>query len=150
MTVAVNASPVDDVIRNLPPEQLDILLLNRVEAAQLLGLPLDAERDAILNALAERYPETQVVMTSGSLGARILQHGRVHHQHAYPVKAVDTTSAGDTFTGFYLGTLMQGGTMAEAAEKASRAAAICVTREGASPSIPTAQELADWVPPVQA
>lgn len=138
MTVAVNASPVDDVVRELPPEQLDILLINRIEGTQLLGLPQDTDRETVLNKLAERYPETQVVITSGTSGVWILQHGRLHHQKAYPVEAVDTTSAGDTFAGFFLGSLMGGLTMAESADRASRAAAICVTREGASPSIPSA------------
>ncbi len=57
------------------------------------------------------------------------------------VEAVDTTAAGDTFTGFFIGGIQRGLRVKEAMELASRASAIVVTREGAAPSIPTCAEV---------
>lgn len=62
-------------------------------------------------------------------------------QPAYRVKAVDTTAAGDTFTGYFLAAIDQGSPVAAALELASRAAAISVSRPGAAPSIPLRAEV---------
>ena len=69
---------------------------------------------------------------------------RSHAQPAFRVKAVDTTAAGDTFTGFLMGGLLAGRTVPEAMELAAKASAIAVTRPGASPSIPTLEEVLGW------
>lgn len=63
------------------------------------------------------------------------------HQQVYKVKAVDTTAAGDTFTGFFIGGLLKGLDVKDAMDQASKAAAIAVTRQGAAPSIPTLSEV---------
>ena len=143
MTVALNASPVTEELLNLPKGQIDILLVNETEAAQLLSMPAGADMEALLAGMETAYPEAHVVVTAGAAGAWVLRHGHRHFQPAVPVTAVDTTCAGDTFTGFYLGSIMRGETAAEAARRAALAAALCVTRDGASPSIPTQAELAE-------
>ena len=61
------------------------------------------------------------------------------------VQAVDTTAAGDTFTGFFIGGILRGKSVREAMELASRAAAIAVTRRGAAPSIPFLQEVESFL-----
>lgn len=65
----------------------------------------------------------------------------MHHEAALVVNAVDTTAAGDTFVGYFLAELMQSGDPARALAYGCRAAAICVTRAGASDSIPLRKEL---------
>ena len=62
-------------------------------------------------------------------------------QDIFPVKAVDTTAAGDTFAGYFLATLAAGETAQTALQRASKAAAIAVTRPGAAGSIPWRKEL---------
>lgn len=62
-------------------------------------------------------------------------------QEIYKVKAVDTTAAGDTFTGFFIAGLIGGLEVKDAMDQASRASAIAVSRPGASPSIPTLTEV---------
>ena len=52
------------------------------------------------------------------------------------VKAVDTTAAGDTFTGYYLASVMEGKTTAQAMKEAACAAALAVSKKGASSSVP--------------
>lgn len=144
MRVALNASPMDESLKAIPPESIDILLLNHVEAAMLMDMDPDTDADTLAAGLIARLPETQVVLTLGNRGAMVLQHGRVHMQPALPVRPVDTTSAGDTFTGYYLAALLGGSTMAEAALTATKAASISITREGASASIPGRAEVDGW------
>ena len=78
-----------------------------------------------------------MVLTLGEQGAVYADSEQTIRQAAYPAEAVDTTAAGDTFTGFFLASLLRG----EGVPQAARAAAIAVTRRGAAPSIPTLAEL---------
>jgi ribokinase len=57
------------------------------------------------------------------------------------VEAVDTTAAGDTFTGFFVAAIADGIDVKTALEQATKAAAISVSRKGAAPSIPTREEM---------
>ena len=82
-----------------------------------------------------------MVLTLGADGAVYTDGAETVQQAAYPVQAVDTTAAGDTFTGFFLAARMRGAGVPRAMELASRAAAIAVTRRGAAPSIPTFAEV---------
>ncbi|MBQ3575298.1 MAG: ribokinase, partial [Clostridia bacterium] len=62
-------------------------------------------------------------------------------QAAYRVKAVDTTAAGDTFTGFFFAAVAEGVDVENALKRASKASSISVTRPGAAASIPTLPEV---------
>ena len=62
-------------------------------------------------------------------------------QPCYKVKAVDTTAAGDTFTGFFIGGLSQGMEGVKALDWAAIAAAVAVSRAGAATSIPSKEEV---------
>ena len=64
----------------------------------------------------------------------------VLHQEAYKVQAVDTTAAGDTFTGYFLAQRMNGADVKQALAMASAASALAVSRKGAAPSIPEREE----------
>ena len=104
--------------------------------------------ERILNVLTERYPNLEVVLT---LGKEVCMYGfrktRIV-QKAYSVKAVDTTAAGDTFTGYFATAIAEGKSINAALELASRASAIAVTREGASVSIPWRDEIEQEFPMV--
>ena len=60
------------------------------------------------------------------------------------MEAVDTTAAGDTFTGYFIGGILRGLSVGKAMDMASRASAIAVTRQGASPSIPVLREVENF------
>ena len=64
------------------------------------------------------------------------------YQEICKVKAVDTTAAGDTFSGYFLASVLGGKTPAQALKTATVASGIAVSRKGAVPSIPTAEEVA--------
>ena len=95
----------------------------------------------ILKVMRTRYPHSEFLLTLGALGAILMRGPRKIRQMAYPVKPVDTTAAGDTFTGFYLAEIARRSTAQAALDRAAKAAAIATTRHGASSSIPSLQEV---------
>ena len=95
-------------------------------------------------ALQRAYPKAEMVMTVGSEGSYYIHGEEVIHQKAFKVEAKDTTAAGDTFTGFFLAMILQGSTIKEALQMASKASSITVTREGAAQSIPLMEEVRVW------
>ena len=62
-------------------------------------------------------------------------------QDIFKVKAVDTTAAGDTFTGYFIAAVIEGRSIQEALRMAAKASSIAVSRPGATPSIPRADEV---------
>ncbi|KIC20555.1 ribokinase [Leisingera sp. ANG-Vp] len=134
LRVCYAAAPFDaDAVQAVLPF-LDFLILNEVEAAQLeqaIGKPP--------GAIGVR----DVIITLGAKGARHIDGGTgaVQDVPALPVTAVDTTGAGDTFTGYVLAGLDQGLAMEKAMAAASRAAALMVTRHGTADVIPELAEV---------
>ena len=141
MRIALNPSPITAALDKVPVELCDILFVNEIEAGQLCG----TDR-ASLEQLAARFPNAMLVYTMGSRGASVCVHGRAYHQDAVRVKAVDTTGAGDTFTGYFLAAICEGMEIADALALATKAAAISVTRPGASVSIPARAQVETWQP----
>ena len=88
-----------------------------------------------------RYPSLSLLVTLGGDGSAAFTGTERVRQAAFPVKAVDTTAAGDTFTGYFIAGLMEKCPLAECLRRASMAAAVSVTRPGAAPSIPEKEEV---------
>jgi ribokinase len=134
--VLVNAAPS----RPLPDElcqAIDVLIVNEHEAANLTG---QSEVGGAVEALLDRVPS--VVVTLGGDGARFADRaGHGLHMPAPAVGVVDTTAAGDTFSGVLAAGLAGGRSMAHALGRAVAAASLSVQRHGAIPSIPTADEI---------
>ena len=83
------------------------------------------------------------VLTLGKEGSMYGYHTKRCAQGIFPVKTVDTTAAGDTFTGYFVGEIINGKTPEEALKTAAMASAIAVGKKGASTSIPTLAEVRD-------
>ncbi|MBQ9366671.1 MAG: hypothetical protein IJT83_02730, partial [Victivallales bacterium] len=115
--------------------------VNEIEAAQLAQMPLDTAEDTLLDALTARYPDTEIVLTLGDKGALYRFKQERIFTPARKVNAVDTTSAGDTFIGYFLAERINGANAATAMEHATLASAVTVTRKGAAASIPKPDEL---------
>ncbi len=149
MRVALNPAPMNDRVMILPLELLDFLVVNETEGSELLrirGRVSTLPPEAVLQELHELFPKAQVVLTLGGEGVIAVDAcGRVVKVAAFQVKVVDTTAAGDTFVGYYLAAISQGDAMETALCKASAAAAISVTRHGASPSVPLRAEVEKWL-----
>ena len=139
MCVAFNPSPCNEKVAACDLNDVDILLINETEGAALSG---QTESQAILCALHSRFPRMEIVLTRGGQGSlHTDETGQVTPCGIYPVQAVDTTAAGDTFTGYFLAARLAGKPVREALLRASVAAGIAVSRHGAEPSIPVLQEV---------
>ncbi|MFD7263554.1 carbohydrate kinase family protein [Streptomyces sp. NPDC059874] len=109
---------------------VDVLLPNEDEARLLAGLP-EVSRAAVV--LSRRVP--LVVVTQGAAGALVAERGRITAEvAAEPAEAVDTTGAGDAFTGAFLAARLSGADPTEAARAGCRAAGQAVTRLGGRPT----------------
>lgn len=138
LQVVLNPSPIADNLSALPLEKISWFILNEIEGAELSG---ETEPDRILDRLTQRYPHAQIVLTLGGDGSVYAFGARRVRQSACRVQAVDTTAAGDTFTGFFFAAAADGLPVEEALHRASKASAISVTRPGAAASIPTLAEV---------
>jgi len=136
LRVVYAAAPFSvEAVRAVLPS-LDLLVLNAVEAAQLTEAMGQAPQD---------LPVADVVVTLGAEGC--LHHGpegEVHHP-AFPATVLDSTGAGDTFTGYLVAGLDRGQPMAQAIRTAQRAAALMVARVGTADVIPDLREVQDSV-----
>lgn len=139
---ALNPSPFDASIHDLPLDQVDYLLVNEVEAQMLTH---KKELSDILEDLKSKYPFTCVVLTLGEQGCYCLVDKKQYYQRSEPVVAIDTTAAGDTFTGYFLGSILSDLSIKESLYRASVAAALSVTKKGASTSIPTPNEVKEYI-----
>lgn len=131
--IILNPSPVDDALKNCSLEKVNMLILNEIEGAELSG---KNEPDEILDQLLLKYPDMEIVLTLGKEGSCYANRTERFYQKAYQCPVVDTTAAGDTFTGYFLCCMLEGKPQKEALDIASRAAAIAIGRNGASASIP--------------
>lgn len=140
--IVLNPSPFDQAVMACDLDKVSLFLVNEIEGAQISGC-LAREPEKILDWFGAHYPNAEVVLTLGADGAWYSGNGVRHFQPAIPVTAVDTTAAGDTFTGYFLEGWSTGRGVEETLRRATRAASIAVSRKGAAPSIPLASELAD-------
>ncbi|MFI6424302.1 ribokinase [Promicromonospora sp. NPDC050880] len=138
----LNAAPS----RELPEalwEQVDVLVVNEHEAADLVDAAADGTPEALATALLDRVPA--VVMTLGSHGSLVARRGGEQVRvPAARVEAVDTTGAGDTSCGVLAAALARTGLagLAQAARLAGAAGALAVTRPGAQDAVPDAADVA--------
>lgn len=138
MKIVLNPSPFDDKLKAVDMTKISLFLLNEIEGYQLTGC---REPDAIIDSIRERFPHAAVVLTLGSDGAVYADQSCKHFQPIFPVKAVDTTAAGDTFTGYFIAGLAQGMEIPDILRMSAKASSIAVSRAGAVPSIPYRDEV---------
>ena len=138
MTVVLNPSPYDSALESCDFGKVAMLLLNEIEGGQITG---EEEPENILEKLRELYPETKIVLTLGKNGAVYQYKDERYYQDIYKVKAVDTTAAGDTFTGYFLSSAVEGMSVPEGLALAAKASALAVSRKRAADSIPLRREV---------
>ena len=132
----------EETLRDLPLELVDYFILNEIEGEALSG-ESDAEKAA--ERLLEKYPQAHVVLTLGSKGCMYAHGEKRLQQSAFKVDAVDTTGAGDTFTGYFLASRLRGEDAEKSLKIASAASALQVTRPGAAQAIPMREEVIQWL-----
>lgn len=139
-TVILNPAPMCPF-----PDRLyaltDVIIPNETEARALLGIPAGSEIDAgCVRALTERGAKSAIV-TLGGDGCIYNDGESIKRRAAFRVEAVDTTAAGDCFIGAYAHHMCKGLLLDMAITYATAASAVTVGRAGASPSLPTAEEV---------
>lgn len=134
---------------DLPDEFLqlsDIVCPNETETELITGKHVGTleEAEAAARLLLERGAGT-VILTLGERGSLLVTADEATHVPATPVKALDTTGAGDAFVGSLAYFMAEGRPLREAIEKANAIAAMSVTKSGTQVSFPTRDEVADLV-----
>lgn len=140
MRVVLNPSPMDEKIFEINLSLVDLFVLNDLEAAELTG-GTGTEPATMLALLQRKFPSACFVLTLGPQGAYYADAKQTIWQEIYPAKVVDTTAAGDTFTGYFLAAILEGKSVKASLDLAAKAAAIAVSRPGAAPSIPKLDEV---------
>lgn len=140
MMIILNPSPYDDKLKACDMSKVSMFLVNEIEGNQITG---ERKPERILAAVKEKYPSAKIVLTLGGDGSVYQDETGIYHQGIFKVKAVDTTAAGDTFTGYFISSIIDGMSVKEGLEMAAKASAIAVSRPGATASIPIKQEVLD-------
>ena len=141
-SIIYNPAPMDiEVVRELA-DKVDVMVVNETELLALAGIH---DVDQAITHLLSSYPELTLVVTLGVAGSVYVDREQRIVQPAFPVQAVDTTAAGDTFLGYFLAAIDSGQPPQRALLEASAAAAICVTRAGTSAAIPNRNEVLEFM-----
>jgi ribokinase len=143
-TTILNPAPYLELPRDIL-SSTDILILNEIELAQMLGRSVgngtDQSLTTAVRTLLERGPSAAIV-TLGAAGALLVESsGQAHRLAGLSVTAVDTTGAGDCFVGALVAELQRDGDLLAATHFANAAAALSVTKNGAASAMPTRSDL---------
>lgn len=138
LKIILNPSPYNEKLLKCNLDKVSVFILNEIEGKCLTG---ESNPENILTKFREKYPNAEVVLTLGDKGAYYMKGQEVYFQKAFKVSPVDTTGAGDTFTGYFVSGMIKGLPAAENLKRSAKAAAIAVLRYGATASIPKSDEV---------
>lgn len=141
LVIVLNPSPYNDKLKSVDFGKLSWLLVNEVEAEQISG---SANPEEVWKILHDKYPKLSVVITLGAEGSICYTVDECVKQEACRVNVVDTTAAGDTFTGYFIAGIMEGLPVQQCMKRAAVASSLSVTRKGAAASIPEKAEVDNW------
>lgn len=138
MRLILNPSPFDASLKEIDLNKISVLILNEIEGCDFTG---EEEPEKICAYFTEKYENLGVMLTLGSRGCVYADRTGSYPCPAFRVSVVDTTSAGDTFTGYFISGLIRELPIEQTLRLASAASALAVSREGASASIPVRAEV---------
>ena len=133
LRIAFNPSPLKENIKQLPLKCVKWFFCNEIEGEALFG---SGDPEIMKENFLKMYPESVLILTLGSRGSMYISKEKSFFQPAFKVKTVDTTAAGDTFTGYFLSAVSMGKSAEYSMEIGAKAASITVSKKGASDSIP--------------
>lgn len=136
--IILNPSPLDAYLDSCDLSKITYFMMNEIEGKQITG---EKNVDKILDKMIQMYPESKVILTLGELGSMYRDKENFFKQDIFKTIVVDTTAAGDTFTGYFISAIISGKSIPDALKISAMAASIAVSREGASPSIPKLNEV---------
>ncbi len=138
MKIVLNPSPFGKSIADFDMAKVSLFFINEIEGEQMTG---EKDPEMILDSIRNMYPDAGVVLTLGESGSIYQDKNKRIRQSSVLTKAVDTTAAGDTFTGYFLSSIINGQDEAQALFMAAKAASVAVSKKGAAASIPYLQEV---------
>ena len=130
----------DEIIKNV-----DLLTPNETELEIISGVSIETEED--IQKAAQIMIEKgvkELIVTLGSKGSLYINKEKSMFKKAYKVKAVDTTAAGDSYTGALAVALSQDKNIEDAMDFASKVGALSVLKEGAQSSLPTLEDVKNF------
>ena len=133
----IGRRPGPEILRSV-----DYLVCNKNEIQALVGGNDDFETQA---RAPLGWGVGNVIVTLGKKGSIWVTEKMMHRQEAYPVEAIDAVGAGDCYCGVLAAAIAAGSPVETALRRASAAAAISTTRRGAQPSMPTADEIEEFL-----
>ncbi len=150
MHIVLNPSPINEKIFECDLGKVEYLVLNEIEAGDILERAdqknITSEKTDIDDAgmalrLSNMFDTTKILLTLGEKGSVYVDKEHIYRQDIFKTEVVDTTAAGDTFTGFFIAGMAAGRDVETAMRFAAKASSIAVSRRGAAPSIPTMEEV---------
>ena len=130
----------DEIIKNV-----DLLTPNETELEIISGVSIETEED--IQKAAQIMIEKgvkELIVTLGSKGSLYINKEKSMFKKAYKVEAVDTTAAGDSYTGALAVALSQDKNIEDAMDFASKEGALSVLKEGAQSSLPTLEDVKNF------
>lgn len=141
LRVVFNPSPATAGVLDYPLSLVDIFVLNESEGQVLTG---EICPDRMLDVMRKRYPKAEVILTLGNEGSIFQNADTLLRQDIVDCSVVDTTAAGDTFTGYFLSWYLNGKSPKKSLYAAAIASSLAVSRPGAAASIPSVSEVLEW------
>ena len=134
MKIVLNPSPITDEIKEFDFNKIDLLLVNEIEAKNIAN---KNSVDESIDYFTSTYKNINLIVTVGSKGSIFVNKNEKIKQEGIKVESVDSTGAGDTFTGFFVSYFKKKKNVRDCLKFASLASALSVTKSGASISIPS-------------
>ena len=145
VTTILNAAPICDLPQHFL-SLIDILIVNRTEAAQLSGMQVEKlEEIEQASALLLDRGVGDVIVTLGGQGSHHTDKTHRDYIPAFPVKVIDTVGAGDAFAGAFAVGYAEGMPMDDLLRFCNACGALATTREGAQNSMPTRDEISAFL-----
>jgi len=133
MIIVLNPSPYNESLERCDLGKVSFFILNEVEGMQITG---EKAVGKILTAMLLKYPRARIVLTLGKQGVIYADREKTSSHGIYNVEVVDSTAAGDTFTGYFIASDIAGKPVEESLRLASIASSLAVSKKGAVDSIP--------------
>jgi ribokinase len=142
-----------EVVLNLAPygalsgdvlSQIDLLIINQIEAEALLSKPLGGPMDAIMKDIQSLGPK-RTILTLGKKGSYYYDGLNYFHAPAYLVNTVDTTGAGDAYIGAFVASQLSGVSIEDSLKRASACASLTIQKVGVHEAIPTDDMITEFL-----
>lgn len=139
--IFLNPSPITDSLLEMDLSKIDFFILNETEAKDITN---SKDLAGIQKKLLTMFPESRFLMTKGKKGSIYFDSENCFEKEAYAVETVDTTGAGDTFTGYFISKYLEEKDVKTAMEYGTAASALSVQTFGAAESIPHLSDVEDF------